>query len=118
MDFVGKAVDAGGDQLVAGNIGVIPARELTMRALDLFSARVAGNPEDVVVVAHAGFTLPCRPMADVKDCPLCGETMRLKLSERSDSIPGSGQVTKRQVREWVCPECDYWEEAESNEGSN
>jgi YgiT-type zinc finger domain-containing protein len=55
-------------------------------------------------------------MADVKDCPLCGESMRLKLSERSDSVPGTGQVTKRQVREWVCPECDYWEEAESNEG--
>jgi len=57
-------------------------------------------------------------MADVKECPLCGDTMRLKLSERSDCLPGTGQVTKRPVREWECPECDYWEEAESNEGQN
>jgi hypothetical protein len=116
VDFVGEAIDAGGDQFVAGNVWMVAARELPVRALDLISARVAGNPEDVVVVAHAGITLPCRPMADVKDCPLCGDTMRLKLSERSDSVPGTGQVTKRQVREWECPECDYWEEAESNEG--
>jgi acetone carboxylase gamma subunit len=42
--------------------------------------------------------------------------MRLKVTEHSDSVPGSGQTTTRTVREWICPECDYWEEAESNEG--
>jgi YgiT-type zinc finger domain-containing protein len=54
-------------------------------------------------------------MADMKECPLCGETMRLKTRELTDSVPGTGQTTTRQVSEWVCPECDYWEEAESGE---
>ena len=54
-------------------------------------------------------------MADIKECPLCGETMRLTLRELSDRVPGTGQTTTRTVREWVCPECDYWEEAEKGE---
>jgi C4-type Zn-finger protein len=55
-------------------------------------------------------------MADIKECPLCGETMRLTERDLTDRVPGTSQSTARQVREWVCPECDYWEEAESNEG--
>jgi len=52
-------------------------------------------------------------MADIKECPLCGETMRLQTRELSDHVPGTGQTTTLVVREWVCPECDYWEEAEN-----
>jgi uncharacterized protein with PIN domain len=55
-------------------------------------------------------------MADVKECPLCGESMRMKSRELTDSVPGTAQTSTRTVREWVCPECDYWEEAESSEG--
>jgi hypothetical protein len=33
----------------------------------------------------------------------------------SEHIPGTGQTSTRNVREWVCPECDYWEEAEGGE---
>ena len=55
-------------------------------------------------------------MADIKECPLCGETMRMTLRDLTDRVPGTGQTATRQVREWVCPECDYWEEAEGNEG--
>ena len=51
----------------------------------------------------------------MKECPLCGETMRLKTRERVGSRAGTGQTTTRQVSEWICPECDYWEEAESGE---
>jgi YgiT-type zinc finger domain-containing protein len=51
----------------------------------------------------------------LKECPLCGELMRLTERERSDRLPGSSQTSVRHVREWVCPECDYWEEAESGE---
>jgi YgiT-type zinc finger domain-containing protein len=51
----------------------------------------------------------------MKECPLCGETMRLTTREHSDHVPGTAQTTTRQVREWVCPECDYWEEAESGD---
>ena len=51
-------------------------------------------------------------MADLKECPLCGQDMRLEIGEVTDSIPGMGQTTTRTRREWVCPECEYWEEAE------
>jgi len=47
-----------------------------------------------------------------KDCPLCGEQMRLRMSETIVQIPGNAKTTVRVVREWVCPECDYFEEAE------
>jgi hypothetical protein len=48
----------------------------------------------------------------MKECPLCGESMRLKVREIQDSIPGAGHAAVRVLREWVCPECDYFEEAE------
>ena len=51
----------------------------------------------------------------MKECPLCGETMRLSVREIRDSIPGRGQGAVRVAREWICPECDYFEEAESGE---
>jgi hypothetical protein len=51
----------------------------------------------------------------MKDCPLCGERMRLVAREVRDQIPGLGQSAARQLREWVCPECDYFEEAEAGE---
>jgi hypothetical protein len=42
------------------------------------------------------------------DCPLCGEAMRLSVREVQDRA-GSVQL----VREWICPECDHFEEADS-----
>ncbi len=44
---------------------------------------------------------------------MCGETMRLSVRE----VPGdvAGQQTVRVVREWICPECDYFEEADADE---
>ena len=44
-----------------------------------------------------------------RECPLCGETMRLKVSETVLRISGNPD-RKQTVREWVCPECDYFEE--------
>jgi hypothetical protein len=42
--------------------------------------------------------------------------MRLSTRETQTSGPGSGgQVKVRQIREWICPECDYFEEAETGE---
>jgi YgiT-type zinc finger domain-containing protein len=52
-------------------------------------------------------------MADIKECPLCGESMRLHIRETTDYVPGTGQTTTRIIREWICPECDNWEEAEA-----
>ena len=39
--------------------------------------------------------------------------MRLSVRELQDLIPGRGQEPVRIVREWICPECDYFEEADS-----
>ncbi len=44
---------------------------------------------------------------------MCGETMRLSLREVQTVMPGRGEGPVRIIREWICPECDYFEEAES-----
>jgi acetone carboxylase gamma subunit len=51
----------------------------------------------------------------MKECPLCGESMRLSVRD----IPGAAENARavvRVVREWICPECDYFEDAEAGEG--
>ena len=60
--------------------------------------------------------LPCI-LSPMKECPMCGENMRLSVREIRDAVPGAGQTTSRVVREWICPECDYFEEAETGEGT-
>ena len=47
---------------------------------------------------------------------MCGESMRLIVRDVRDTFPGRGQGDVRVVREWVCPECDHFEEAEPGEG--
>jgi len=44
---------------------------------------------------------------------MCGETMRLSEREIGERIPGQHQPSVHRIREWVCPECDYFEEADS-----
>ena len=52
-------------------------------------------------------------MADERECPLCGGTMRLKRSEIPVQVPGTPLPTRRiPTAEWVCPDCDYFEEAD------
>ena len=41
--------------------------------------------------------------------------MRLRTHQTADQIPGQGQTAVRVNREWICPECDYFEEAEAGE---
>ena len=48
----------------------------------------------------------------VRECPLCSETMRREEREMVDRVPGTAQVKTTKLVEWVCPECDYFEEAE------
>jgi hypothetical protein len=50
-----------------------------------------------------------------KECPMCGEFMRLVTRESVSRLPGTTQEVKTPVREWVCPECDYFEEAEASD---
>lgn len=44
---------------------------------------------------------------------MCGEAMRLSEREIEERIPGQYQPSIRRTREWICPECDYFEEADS-----
>ena len=43
--------------------------------------------------------------------------MRLSVRELEERVAGAPHPARRTVREWVCPECDYFEEAEAGEGS-
>ena len=50
----------------------------------------------------------------IKECPMCGERMRLETRETVTRVPGTPQETRTVVREWVCRECDYFEDAEES----
>jgi hypothetical protein len=49
-----------------------------------------------------------------RECPLCGATMRLRETETILQIPGNPNPTVRANREWICPDCDNFEEAEDD----
>ena len=51
---------------------------------------------------------------EAKECPLCGERMRLHTREITDHVPDSRETRTKLTREWLCPECDYFEEAEES----
>jgi transposase len=51
-------------------------------------------------------------MPETKECPACGETMRLNEIEAVVHVPGNPEPSTSRTREWVCPECDYFEESE------
>lgn len=54
-----------------------------------------------------------------KDCPMCGDVMHLKETEVTDRVPGTSQLKTSKNLEWVCPECDYfedWEEEDADGG--
>jgi molybdopterin biosynthesis enzyme MoaB len=39
--------------------------------------------------------------------------MRLTQRETVVQLPGNPAATKQKAREWVCPECDYFEDDEA-----
>jgi hypothetical protein len=51
-------------------------------------------------------------MEETKECPLCGEMMRIQERETVVVIPGNNETKKTKSREWVCPDCDNFEEIE------
>jgi YgiT-type zinc finger domain-containing protein len=53
-------------------------------------------------------------MEQTQDCPMCGETMRIKTREQIDYIPGQSQTVRTEIKEWICPDCDYFEEYEES----
>ena len=63
-------------------------------------------------LATGSWPLATDPMT--KECPQCGGDMKLQVRDAAERV-ADGQTRTRRVREWVCPECDYFEEAESGE---
>jgi rubredoxin len=51
-------------------------------------------------------------MADYRECPLCGGNMRLKATKIPLHVPGQSKPVTPSAAEWVCPDCDYFEEAD------
>jgi C4-type Zn-finger protein len=49
-----------------------------------------------------------------KECPMCGGHMQLHTREQTDRVPGTRETRRTPLREWVCPECDYFEEVDSS----
>jgi hypothetical protein len=43
---------------------------------------------------------------------MCGGAMHLKETEILVQVPGNPRATTRRLVEWICPDCDYYEEAE------
>ena len=50
-----------------------------------------------------------------KDCPMCGETMQIVEHQLTDRVPGTPQTKTSKSVEWVCPECDYFEDVEDED---
>ena len=57
-------------------------------------------------------TVTLKAMSDTRECPLCCGSMRARETQSVIRVPGNPQATTRIVREWVCPDCDYFEEAD------
>lgn len=55
---------------------------------------------------------------DTRECPLCGETMRRVARTTVDRVPGNAQERTSTYYEWVCPDCDYFEEIEDGDAAH
>ena len=56
-------------------------------------------------------------MPKTRECPLCGGTMQLKTRTTVTQIPGQHDSAPKISFEWVCPDCDYFEEADDGENA-
>jgi hypothetical protein len=41
--------------------------------------------------------------------------MRRVDREVTDRVPGTSEIKRRKVIEWVCPECEYFEEGDGDD---
>jgi transposase len=51
-------------------------------------------------------------MPTSRECPLCGGTMKIKENQTVTHVPGNPRPTTRTTWEWLCSDCDYFEEAD------
>jgi YgiT-type zinc finger domain-containing protein len=55
-------------------------------------------------------SLPAVEELQSRECPMCGGSMQRKQTQSVIQIPGNPKETTKQVTEWVCPDCEYFEE--------
>jgi hypothetical protein len=41
--------------------------------------------------------------------------MRIKVIETMITVPGNPRPTSKTSREWICPDCDYFEDLDEEE---
>ena len=51
-----------------------------------------------------------------RECPLCTADMRRVTRQVTTQAPGGAKPKTTSLDEWVCPDCDYFEEVEELEG--
>jgi rubredoxin len=51
-------------------------------------------------------------MLGTKECPLCGAVMQPKQTATVVQTPGNPGTSTETEWEWICPDCDYFEEVE------
>jgi C4-type Zn-finger protein len=49
-----------------------------------------------------------------KECPMCGEVMRVQTRNVTVRVPGTRESRTRVIREWICRECDYFEDVDES----
>ena len=54
--------------------------------------------------------MPASDIPASKECPLCAGVMSIKERQTVTRVPGNPKATTSTTREWVCPDCDYFEE--------
>jgi acetone carboxylase gamma subunit len=45
---------------------------------------------------------------------MCGEQMRRVVRDQIDRVPGTRDTRSKRIAEWICPECEYFEEADDD----
>ena len=69
-------------------------------------------------LAQGAAFLPCYPPTmEERECPLCGDRMHIETRETVSKVPGTSQEVRRTTQEWVCRECDYFEEIDEAVGN-
>jgi predicted RNA-binding Zn-ribbon protein involved in translation (DUF1610 family) len=53
---------------------------------------------------------------DTRECPMCGERMHRRQREDVSVLPGTAETRRRLSWEWVCPDCDHFEEDDGDDG--
>ena len=51
-----------------------------------------------------------------RECPMCTANMRLVNRQVTTPLPGTNRSKTTTTKEWICPDCDYFEEADPEEG--